>query len=289
MISLPRILISIFALAATAALGQSAEFLAQRAKWNRPMAPFRIAGNVYYVGTEGLAVYLITGPKGHVLIDGAMEESVPQIAANIRGLGFRVEDVRYLLINHAHWDHSGGLAELKRLSGAKLLASAADKPDLESGGVSYRSDVAPATPVKVDRVIRDDERIRLGGTTLSTLLTPGHTRGCTSWTMRTREGKRPLDILFACSLTVAGQPLVNDSCYPNAAADFRATFARLKRLHTDVFLTFHPSLFDLEPKRRRQLAGDAGAFVDPGELARRVKRAEADFAAELARQRAAAQ
>jgi metallo-beta-lactamase class B len=289
MISLPRLLISFSALAATAALGQSAEFRAQRAEWNRPMEPFRIAGNVHYVGTEGLSAFLITDPKGHILIDGAMEESAAQIAANIRRLGFRMEDVRYLLVNHAHWDHAGGLAELKRLSGAKLLASAGDKPELESGRIPYRSDIPATTPVKVDGIIRDGQRIKLGGTTLVTLLTPGHTRGCTSWTMRTREGRRPLDILFACSLTVAGQPLVNDARYPQAAADFRRTFARLKRLRADVFLNFHPSFFDLEIKRRRQRAGNATAFVDPGELARRVQRAEADFAAELARQRAIAQ
>lgn len=276
-------------LAAAAPAAQSGGVSAQRAEWNRPMEPFRIAGNAYYVGTEGLSAFLITDPRGHILIDGAMEESAGQIAANIRRLGFRVEDVRYLLVNHAHWDHSGGLAELKRLSGAKLLASAGDRPELESGQVSYRPDVSPAPPVKVDGLLRDGQTISLGGTRLVTHLTPGHTRGCTSWMLKTKEGKRKLDILFACSLTVAGQPLVNGGSYPNAAADFRATFAKLRRLRADVFLNFHPGFFDLETKRRRQLAGDSAAFVDPKELARQVERAEAAFETELARQGAAAQ
>ena len=262
---------------------------AQRAEWNRPMEPFRIVGNVYYVGTKGLAAYLVTDPKGHILIDGAMEESAAQIAANIRRLGFRIKDVRFLLINHAHWDHSGGLADLKRLSGAKLLASAGDRPELESGRVSYRSDLAPTTPVKVDAVIRDGQQIRLGANRLVTHLTPGHTRGCTSWTLSTKEGDRALNVLFACSLTVAGQPLVNDARYPDAAADFRSTFAKLKQPRADVFLNFHPEFFDMEAKRRRQLAGERNAFVDPNELPRQVKRAEAAFAAELTRQKAEAQ
>ncbi len=267
----------------------SPEFVRQRAEWNRPMEPFRIAGNVYYVGTAGLSAFLITDPAGHILIDGAMEESAAQIAANIRSLGFRPSDVKILLVNHALWDHSGGLADLKRLTGARLLASAGDRPELESGRSSYRDDLAPAAPVKVDALIRDGQPVKVGRTSLVTHLTPGHTKGCTSWTLRTSHEGRPLDILFACSLTVAGQPLVNGGSYPNAAADFRATFAKLRLLRADVFLNFHPGFFDLETKRRRQLAGDSAAFVDPKELARQVERAEAAFKTELARQRAADQ
>ncbi len=267
----------------------SPEFVRQRAEWNRPMEPFRIAGNVYYVGTAGLSAFLITDPAGHILIDGAMEESAAQIASNIRLLGFRPGDVKILLVNHAHWDHSGGLADLKRLTRARLLASAGDRPELESGRSSYRDDLAPAAPVKVDGLIRDGEPVKVGRTILITHLTPGHTKGCTSWTLRTRHEGRPLDILFACSLTVAGQPLVADRRYPNAAADFRSTFAKLKRLKADIFLNFHPEFFDMAAKRRRQSAGEANAFIDAAELPRQIERAEAAFAAELSRQKAAAQ
>ena len=264
------------------------DFARQRAEWNRPMQPFRIAANVYYVGTAGLSSFLVTDPAGHVLIDGAMEESAAQIAANIRALGFRPTDVKILLVNHAHWDHSGGLADLKRLTGARLLGSASDRPDLESGRSSYRDDLARAAPVTVDRVIADGDTVKVGRTALVTHLTPGHTKGCTSWTLRTEEAGRKLDFLFACSLTVAGQQLVGDRRYPNAAVDFRATFAKLKRLRADIFLNFHPEFFDMEARRRRQLEGDSAAFIDPSELSRQIARAEAAFADELGRQRKAA-
>ncbi len=167
----------------TPAVPQSRE---DRPVWNRPLAPFTVAGNVHYVGAVELGSYLLTSPKGHVLIDGAMPESADQIAANIRRLGFRLEDVRYLLISHAHMDHAGGLSRLKQLTGAKLLASAGDKPELETGRSAYRDDLWPSPPVAVDQVIRDGERLRIGETTLTAHLTPGHTKGCTSWSTQVR-------------------------------------------------------------------------------------------------------
>lgn len=277
-----------FALAAVGlglAFPASAQLGDQREAWNRPTEPFRIAGNVHYVGTEALGAFLITTPAGHVLIDGALPESADQIAANVRRLGFRVEDVKYLLISHAHLDHAGGLARLKALSGAKLLASAGDQPELESGKIAYRKSWDfPA--VKVDRVIRDGERFRIGGTTMTAHLTPGHTKGCTSWSARTEHDRRPIDVMFACSLTVAGQPLAGDAGYPSAAADFRESFAKLKRLKADVYVTFHTGFFDMEEKRKRLTAGDTAAFIDPAELQRRVATAEAAFETEYARQRA---
>lgn len=268
----------------TSAVPQSRE---QRPVWNRPIAPFRIAGNVHYVGTEQLAAYLITGERGHILIDGGMPESAEQIAANIRRLGFRLSDVDILLINHAHMDHAGGVARLKQLTGARLLASAGDRPELESGKIAYRDEYWPFPPVKVDGVLRDGQRVRLGATVLATHLTPGHTKGCTSWTMRVREGGRPLDVLFACSLTAAGQPLTNDARYPNAVADFGRTFAKLRLLRADIFLNYHAEFFDLAAKRKRLDGGDALAFVDPQELPRQIARAEAVFRADLAKEQAA--
>ena len=263
---------------ATASAAQDAQ---QRVEWNQPFEPFRIGDNVYYVGTSGLSAFLITDRRGHVLIDGGLPESAPLIAASIRRLGFRVEDVRYLLINHAHADHSGGLAELKRLTGARLLASAADRADLESGRVAGRPQILAGPPVQVDRIVRDGETLRVGGNRLTANLTPGHTRGCTSWSLRT-AGRT---YLFACSLTVAGQNLVDDPTYPAAAADFARTFERLSQMQADVYLTFHPGLYDMEAKRARQAAGDAEAFVDRGELQRQVARARNAFETELAAQR----
>ncbi len=263
---------------ATATAAQDAQ---QRVEWNQPFEPFRIGDNVYYVGTSGLSAFLITDPRGHVLIDGGLPESAPLIAASIRRLGFRIEDVRFLLINHAHADHSGGLAELKRLSGARLLASAADRADLESGRVAGRPQIFAGPPVQVDRIVRDGEALRVGGNRLIANLTPGHTRGCTSWSYRTRNRT----YLFACSLTVAGQNLVDDPTYPAAAADFARTFARLGQMQADVYLTFHPGLYDMEAKRARQTAGDEDAFVDRSELQRQVARARNAFETELAAQR----
>jgi metallo-beta-lactamase class B len=257
----------------------------QGPEWASPIEPFRIAGNVYYVGTAALAAYLVTGSEGHVLIDGAMPQNADRIADNIRRLGFEVEDVEILLNNHAHLDHAGGLARLKELSGARLFASAGDRPTLESGTAAYRDDYWWFPPVAVDEEVEDGESVRLGDVALTAHLTPGHTKGCTSWSMHIAQDGRPLEILFACSLTVAGQPLVNDPRYPDAAADFERSFVRLRTLRADIFLGYHGGQFGFDEKRRRLAAGDALAFVDPAELIAQVDRAEAAFRRELDRQR----
>ena len=270
---------------AAPAVAQST-FAEQRAHWNRPIEPFRIIGNVYYVGTAHIGAYLITDPAGHVLIDGGMEESAAQIAANVARLGFRIGDVRHLLINHAHWDHAGGLAELQRRSGAGVVASTADAADLARGFNADRDDTAHFAPVAVDRHVEDGDRLRVGADELVAHLTPGHTSGCTSWTFRAREGERSFDLLFACSLSVAGRRLVGPGASPGAA-EFEASFARLRAIPADVFLGFHGEQFGLEEKDRRRRAGNALAFVDPAEARRRIDEAEAAFRAELAAQRAA--
>jgi metallo-beta-lactamase class B len=262
--------------------GARAQDAEQRMEWNRPIEPFGVSGTVHYVGTQGLSAFLITGDKGHVLIDAGLPESAPLIAANIRKLGFRLEDVRLILVNHAHGDHAGGLAELKRLTGAKLAAMAADAPSLEAGATLGRPGLLPFPPVKVDRRIRDGEIVRVGNLELVAHATPGHTPGCTSWA--TRNGGRT--VLFACSLTVAGQKLQGNPAYPAVVADFRATFAKLSGMRADIFLNFHPEFFDMAGKRARMLAGEADPFVDPDELPRQVARASAAFEAELKAQAA---
>ncbi|MBO9712817.1 subclass B3 metallo-beta-lactamase [Sphingomonas sp.] len=269
---------------AAAPSAQTTDWAQAVAEWTKPMAPFHIAGNVYYVGTAGISAYLVTGPKGHILIDGALPQSADVIAAHITQLGFKLSDVKILLINHAHFDHAGGLAKLKALTGAQLLASASDTSDLEAGFTSGRPELLKFPPVKVDRVIGEGEHIRLGTTDLVTRLTPGHTRGCTSWTTRVTEGGRKLAVLFACSLTVAGEKLVGKQSYPGVDRDFPATFAKLRTLKADIFLNFHPAAFDMETKRAKLLAGDRFAFVDARELRRRVDEAEDNFKRELAAQ-----
>jgi metallo-beta-lactamase class B len=272
----------------TAPAAQTTDWSEAIAGWTKPAEPFRIADNLYYVGTGGISAFLITDSKGHVLIDGALPQSAKVIADHIRKLGFDPSDVRYILINHAHFDHSGGLAELKKITGAQLLASAGDAPDLEAGLTAGRPDLLGFPPVKVDRIIADGEHIRLGAFDLVTHLTPGHTKGCTSWTTKVREGDRALDVALVCSITVANQDLTGGAAYPGAAADFRATFAKLHGLHADIFLSFHPGVFDMDATRAKAAAGDRDAFVDEGELKRRVDDAETAFDKEFAAQKARA-
>lgn len=244
---------------------------------------------IHYVGTAGVSSFLITTPEGHFLLDGVLPQSAPQIAANIRALGYDPRDVKYLLNSHAHFDHAGGLAGLQRLSGATMVASAADKPVLEAGDISYGPSAGMRfPPVRVDRVIGDNERLSLGGVTLTAHMTPGHTEGCTSWSMDvTGADSARHTAFFHCSATVAGQPLAPES-YPGMIAAFRSTFARVREMRADVFLANHENFFDLDARRERLRAGDANAFIDADALSAFNAELEAAFEEELARQRAAA-
>jgi metallo-beta-lactamase class B len=255
-------------------------------EWNAPFSPFRVYGNVHYVGPKGVSAWLITGNQGHILIDGAIAQSAPQIIANIKALGFDIKDVKYLLNSHAHFDHAGGLAGLKRASGAKMLASAADKPFLEDGDIGHGpSGGMKFPPVRVDRVVRDGARVRLGNIEMVAHLTPGHSPGCTSWSMKVRAGNAPPKAaFFHCSATVAGQSLVPEA-YPGMVNAFRQTFKKLKAQKADIFLGNHNNFFDLEEKRARQLAGDDAAFVNPGELAEFNATLETAFERQLKKER----
>ncbi len=212
--------------------------------WNQPVEPFRIAGNLYYVGATDITSYLITTPKGHIVLDGGFVETAPMILANIRKLGFDPKDVKILLNSHAHVDHAGGLAELKRATGAMLYASRGDIPQLARGGLDdpQFGNRFPFAPVHADRIVEDGQRISLGGTTLVAHLTPGHTPGCTTWTMRA-GGK---DVVFVGSPSTPSEyRLTNNPRYPNAVADYRKQFATLKSLGCDVFLGSHGGFFGL--------------------------------------------
>ncbi len=251
-------------------------------RWNEPTAPFTIIGNIHYVGTATVSAFLITGDKGHILIDGVVPQSVPQITRNIKTLGFEVAQVKYLLNSHAHIDHAGGLAGLQRASGAVMVASAADKPFLEAGAVDHGPTSGVAfPPVRVDRVIGDGDTVTIGTVTLTAHLTPGHSPGCTSWSMPVtgKDGKAHR-AFFHCSATVAGQSLVPEA-YPGMVAAFRATFAKLRTQKADVFLANHDNFFDLAGKRARLAAGDGDAFVDPGEFGKFNAGMETAFEAAL--------
>lgn len=257
--------------------------------WNAAFEPFTVIGNIHYVGTAGVSAFLITTPEGHFLLDGALPQSAPQIITNVEALGFRIDDVRYLLNSHAHIDHAGGLARLQRASGAHMVASEPDRGALEAGRVGYGPSADWAfPPVRVDQVIGDGETLTLGGVTLTAHLTTGHTRGCTSWSMDVRGADgRPHRAFFHCSASVGGHSLVPPA-YPGIVENYRATFARLRGVEADVLLANHNNFFDLQDKRARQIAGDANAFVNAGELAALNARLEQAFETELARQTAAA-
>jgi len=260
----------------------------ERAEWNQPVEPFRIIGNIYYVGVTGVAAYLIATPKGHVLLDGGFAETALIIEKNMASLNFRVQDVKYLLNSHAHYDHCGGLAALKRISGAQMVASRADAEVLESGRQKNYSIPESLFPrVKVDRLISDGETVQLGGATLTAVLTPGHTKGCTTWTMPVQELGKTYQVVFYCSTSVPGYPLVDNPRYPEIVSDYEQSLVRLRQLPCDVFLAPHGSFFHLMEKRAEMAKGGANPFVNPFELRAWVDQSEQDFQEELKTQQAA--
>jgi metallo-beta-lactamase class B len=263
------------------------------ANWTNPIAPFKIAGNVYYVGTEDLASYLIATPAGSILIETGVDPNVDLIARNIAALGFKIADVQYLLTTQAHFDHVGGHARMKHLSGAQVIVSEADAPVVEGGG---RGDYhfGPDfhfTPVHVDRRIEDGDTVRLGGTVLTAHLTPGHTKGCTTWTLDIKDaGGQTLHVVFAGSTTVNdGVRLVDNASYRGIADDYRHAFAVLNRLPCDVFLPAHASM--LADFVDRAAAARRGAmpnpFIDPGALRTFVRSSQQAFETKFAAQQQA--
>lgn len=245
---------------------------------NQPVEPFKIIGNIYYVGASDVTSYLIATPQGHILIDAGFEETVPQIRANVAKLGFKMEDIKILLINHAHYDHCGGAAEIKKLTGAKLYASPPDAEVLEGGGASdfrFGGDKAFSfAPVKVDEILKDGQEIKLGGTTLKTYVTFGHTKGATSWTTdAVAENGKKYRVVFASSVTTLDYTFVNNAKYPRIAEDFTRTYATLKAIKADVFLSAHGGFFDLTEKAEKLRAGaKANPFIDPTGYERFVAR-----------------
>jgi len=256
--------------------------------WNQPVEPFRIIGNIYYVGASDITSFLIVTRAGDILIDGGFVETAPQIEANIRKLGFRLSDVKILLSSHAHYDHAGGLAELKRATGATFYASADDAPVLESGGRVESTGAFP--PVKPDRLLHDGSGVMIGGMALTAHVTAGHTKGCTTWTTMVNDGGKPYHVVFVCSTSVLpGIKLLNNQNYPTIASDYENTFRVLHSLPCDVFLASHGSFFDLTDKRKELLrGGKRNPFIDPEGYRAYVERSEAVFRAELRRQQASA-
>ncbi len=268
----------------------SAGLLAQTdPAWTEPFPPHHIIGNVYYIGSKGLASYLFTTPEGNILINSNLEASVPQIRASIEKLGFHFNDTKILLISHAHWDHCAGSAAVKELTGAKYMVMDADVPEIEAGGkgnFQYRN--SPRSlyePAKVDRVLHDLDQVKIGGTVLVAHLTPGHTKGCTAWTMRVRDGGKTYEIVIVGSPNVnSGYKLVHNALYPNIAQDYERTFRTLKALPCDIFLGAHGNYYGMEAKFARLKAGGPNPFIDPEGYKSYVAEREQAFRNELQRQ-----
>jgi metallo-beta-lactamase class B len=255
--------------------------------WNQPVEPFRIIGNVYYVGASDVTSFLIATPEGHILLDSGFKETVPQILQNIPKLGFKVEDVKILLNSHAHQDHAGGLALLKQLTGARLIVSRGDQPLLARGGLRDPNfgDTMRFDPVRADRLIDDGATVKLGGATVTALLTPGHTPGCTTWTMKVPAEGKSYNVLFACSASSPGYQLVGNRAYPNIVEDYQRTFRILESLQPDVFLAAHGGFFGLQQKIQAMKANpEANPFIESSRYRAWLKGARQDFEKKLAEQ-----
>jgi len=265
--------------------------------WLEPFTPHRVVANVYYVGSRGLASYLITTPQGHILINSSLEANVPLIRDSIEKLGFHFADVKILLISHAHWDHCAGSARIKELTGAQYMVMDADVPVVESGGQSdFQYGHSPDNlykAAKVDRTLHDGDQVKLGGVVLVAHETPGHTKGCTTWTMKVADGRAPgktLDVVIVGSPNVnPGYKLVNNADYPQIAQDYEQTFRVLKALPCDIFLGAHGAYYGMEEKFARlkpdsQAAGNP--FLDPQGYKSYVADRDQAFRQELQKQSA---
>jgi len=251
------------------------------------VAPFRIIGNIYYVGpSQHITSYLITTPQGHILLDSGYEASVGPIRENIQKLGFQMKDVKIMLGSHAHGDHIAGHALMKELTGAKVLSSELDAEVISTGGKADFRQGNGWKPAKVDQIIQDGEQVKLGNATLVAHLTPGHTKGCTTWTTVVEDGGKKYNVVFLCGMRMSeGIPLIGTAKYPNMARDFANSFKTLKSLPCDVFLGAHGYWFGLPEKMKRMEQGTgANPFIDPQGYRAYVDSVEREFLDQLKRE-----
>ncbi len=271
-------------------LAAAASLLTAEDTWTAPFPPFKVIGNVYYVGSKDLASYLIATPEGHILINSGLKSTPALIRASVEKLGFRYGDVKILLISHGHWDHCAGSARILKETGAKYMVMDADVPVIESGGKEdFQYGNSPDTyfpPVKVDRVLHDGDEVRLGGSVVVARLTPGHTKGCTTWTMKVEDAGKKYNVVIVGSPNVnSGYKLVGNAKYPPIAEDYERTFRVLKALPCDIFLGAHGVYYGMVGKAARLKSGGANPFIDPEGYRAYVADREAAFRMELAKQR----
>jgi len=235
-------------------------------EWSRPYPPFQIVGNLYYVGTADLACYLIVTPKGNILINTGLASSAQLIKENIKSLGFKLSDTKILLTTQAHYDHLGAMAEIKKATGAKMMVDYADTPVVADGGLSdYDLDGKGRVfePVKVDRVLRNADSIKLGGMKLTILHHPGHTKGSCSYLFDVNDKKRKYRVLIANMPTIVTNKKFGDvHTYPNIASDYAYTLNAMKHIEFDLWVASHGIQFDLTEKHKPGSAYNPAAFMD---------------------------
>ncbi len=257
-----------------------------------PFPAHHVIANIYYVGSKGQANYLITTPKGNILINSGVEKSPPMIKDSIGKLGFKYNDTKILLISHAHFDHDAGSAQVIKETGAKYEVMDSDVPVVESGGkldFNYgdKGGVNLYPPTKVDRVLHDGDKVSLGGTVLTAHKTPGHTKGCTTWTMQVQDGGKTLNVVIVGSPNVnPGYVLVGNKKYPGIVHDYEKTFRVLESLPVDVFLGAHGDYYGLDAKYAKLTPGGANPFIDPAGYKAYIANREAAFRKNLAEQQA---
>ena len=259
----------------------------QNPDWVKPFPPFKILGNIHWVGTWDLSTYLITTPQGHILINTGLAETVPQIKANVELLGFKLSDVKILTATHAHSDHVAGMAELKRMTGAKMIMSERDSELLENGGkTDFRwGDMVHTLfpPVKVDQKLKESQKISLGGTELTIHIHPGHTKGATSFTLDVREGGKTYRVVIANMASVnPGVNLKGMARYPGIAEEYARTFQDQKQMKIDVWLASHAAQFKLHEKYQPGATYNPERFVDPVGFHSAVERLEKIYVDQLA-------
>lgn len=283
-------------LGSLSALAAQDQWSDARKTWNVEQQPFKLFGNAYYVGTHGLASVLITGEQGHILIDGDLPESVPAIRRHIEQLGFKLKDIKLIVNSHAHFDHAGGIAELQKITGARVAASPWAKATLDSGH-SDRQDpqfatIMPMTPlVHEAQVIRDNEQLTVGNVHITAHFTPGHTPGGTTWTWRSCEGERCLNLVYADSLNAVssdGFRFTGDPNYPHAADDLRNSIRTVAALPCDILVSAHPELSDLFERLSNRESGNQDALIDASACSRYAEAAQQRLDARLDQERGTA-
>lgn len=257
--------------------------------WRAPQDGFKMIGNLYYVGTAGLSSYLITTPVGHIMIDSTLNDGVPLIKANVEKLGFKMSDVKILLSSHAHFDHVEGHAAMKRATGAEVMALGEDAAAIASGKDNSALGGPPWEPTPVARVLADGDTVTLGGMTLVAHLTPGHTKGCTTWTTTIQDGGQSYPAIFVCSTTInGGVTLLGNTRHPGIDQAYARTFAFLKTQKPQLFFAPHPGQFGMAEKLPRLKAGSPNPFIDPAGYAAYVERGEKVYLDQLANERKSA-